>query len=106
MQNAPKPFAGLSAQQNGQCWKNVKAPGSLRLYNYTGTSLPVGGINADALRVFGYGGNDDITVNSDVGSAWVSGNTGDDKITLIKCNSARITPLTPSDLANGRPVDG
>jgi Ca2+-binding RTX toxin-like protein len=85
-------------------------PGALRAYKYTGTGLPATGESADALRVFGYGGNDDITITSAVGpygKTNVSGNTGDDKITLVNCTNVSITPLSLSDIDPGpAPADG
>jgi hypothetical protein len=76
-------------------------------YHYTGTSLPGVGIDANALRVYGYGGDDEITLNNCL-IAEVSGNVGDDRITLFNCNRVVIKALTPSDTSDGqpRPVDG
>ena len=74
-------------------------------YNFTVVGQP-GPFNADDIRVFGYGGNDDITLNN-CATGWVSGNTGDDKITLIDCNRVSVTPLTPSEFDGGVvPLDG
>jgi hypothetical protein len=81
--------------------KTVNPVGAgLPRYNYTGTGIPAGGVNADDLRVFGYGGNDDITLTNIFGG-WVSGNVGDDKIVLNDCNNIRVTALAPSDLDGG-----
>jgi hypothetical protein len=85
----------------------INPPGSAFRYNYKGTSLPALGINANDLRVFGGGGNDDITIQTCF-IGWVSGSTGDDKITLIECNRMMVSALQPSDTDEGqaRPVDG
>lgn len=82
----------------------INPVGAAFFYKFKGTSLPAAGVDADYLRVFGYGGDDDITLNNCTGGAWVSGNTGADKITVIGSRQVRITPLTPSDADLPQPV--
>jgi Ca2+-binding RTX toxin-like protein len=53
------------------------------------------------LVVYGYGGDDEITLTGNVRTAYVSGNSGSDTVHLVNCVSVTVVPLSSSDYTIG-----